>query len=44
MEVFFATPREMLLLTLTFVGPIDVVAPLNINGSFYNTAIIKQNT
>jgi len=30
-------------LTLTFVRPIDLVAPLNINGSFYNTAIIKQN-
>ena len=29
--------------TLTFVRPIDLVAPLNINGSFYNTAIIKQN-
>jgi len=28
---------------LTFVIPIDLVAPLNINGSFYNTAIIKQN-
>jgi len=29
--------------TLTSVRPIDLVAPLNINGSFYNTAIIKQN-
>jgi len=31
------------MLTLTFVKPIDLVAPLNINDSFYNTAIIKQN-
>jgi len=31
------------MLTLTFVRPIDLVAPLNINGSFYNTTIIKQN-
>jgi len=30
--------------TLTFVRPIDLVAPLNINGSFYNTTIIKQIT
>jgi len=30
-------------LTLTFVRQIDLVAPLNINGSFYNTTIIKQN-
>ena len=29
--------------TLTFVRPIDLVSPLNINGSFYNTTIIKQN-
>ena len=29
--------------TFTIVRPIDLVAPLNINGSFYNTAIIKQN-
>jgi len=29
--------------TLTFVILIDLVAPLNINGCFYNTAIIKQN-
>jgi len=29
--------------TLTFVRPIDLVVPLNINGSFYNIAIIKQN-
>jgi hypothetical protein len=28
---------------LTFVRPIDLVAPLNIDDSFYNTAIIKQN-
>jgi len=32
------------MLTLTFVGPIDVLAPLNINDSFYNMTIIKQNT
>jgi len=31
------------MLTLTFVIPIDLVVPSNINGSFYNTAIIKQN-
>ena len=31
------------MLTLTFVRPIDLVAPLNINDSFYNTTIIKQN-
>jgi len=31
------------MLTLTFVRPIDLVAHLNINGSFYNTTIIKQN-
>jgi len=30
------------MLTLTFVRPIDLVAPLNINGSFYDTTIIKQ--
>ena len=29
--------------TLTFVRPIDLVTPLNINCSFYNTTIIKQN-
>jgi len=29
--------------TLTFVRPIDLVTLLNINGSFYNTTIIKQN-
>jgi len=29
--------------TLTFVRPIDLVAPLNIKGNFYNTTIIKQN-
>jgi hypothetical protein len=29
--------------TLTFVRPTHLVAPLNINGSFYNTEIIKQN-
>jgi len=29
------------MLTLTFVKPIDLVAPLNINDSFYNTTIIK---
>jgi len=29
--------------TLTFVRPNDLVAPLNINFSFYNMAIIKQN-
>jgi len=28
---------------LTFVRQTDLVAPLNINGSFYNKAIIKQN-
>jgi len=28
--------------TLTFVRLIDLVTPLNINGGFYNTAIIKQ--
>jgi len=31
------------MLTLTFVRPIDLVAPLNINDSFYNTTIINQN-
>jgi len=31
------------MLILTFVRSIDLVAHLNINGSFYNTAIIKQN-
>ena len=31
------------MLTLTFVRSIDLVAHLNINGSFYNTTIIKQN-
>jgi len=31
------------MLTLTFVRPIDLVAPLNINGNFYNTTIINQN-
>jgi len=30
------------MLTLTFVRLIDLVAPLNINGSFYNTIIIEQ--
>jgi len=30
--------------TLTFVRPIDLVVSLNINGSFYNTTIIKQNS
>jgi len=30
--------------TLTFVTQIDLVASLNINGSFYNTTIIKQIT
>ena len=29
---------------LTFVRPIDLVSPLNINDSFYNTTIIKQNS
>ena len=29
--------------TLTFVKLIDLFASLNINGSFYNTTIIKQN-
>lgn len=29
--------------TLTFVRPIDLIAPLNTKGSFYNTTIIKQN-
>jgi len=28
---------------LAFVRPIDSVAHLNINDSFYNTTIIKQN-
>jgi len=28
---------------LTFVRPNDLVVSLNINGSFYNTTIIKQN-
>jgi len=32
------------MLTLTFVRPIDLVAHLNINDSFYNTTIIKQIT
>jgi len=32
------------MLTLTFVRPIDLVAPLNINDSFYKTTIIKQIT
>jgi len=32
------------MLTLTFVRSIDLVASLNINGSFYNTTIIKQIT
>jgi len=31
------------MITLTVVIPIDLVAPLNINGSFYNTIIVKQN-
>jgi len=31
------------MLTLTFVRTIYLVAPLNINGSFYNTTINKQN-
>jgi len=31
------------MLTLTFVRPIDLVALLNINSSFDNTTIIKQN-
>jgi len=31
------------MLTLTFVKPIHLVAPLNINGNFYNTTIFKQN-
>jgi len=31
------------MLTITFIRPIDLVASLNINGSFYNKAIIKQN-
>jgi len=31
------------MLTLTFVKPIDLVTPLNINDSFYGTSIIKQN-
>jgi len=31
------------MLTLTYVRLIDLVGPLNINGSFYNTTIIKQN-
>jgi len=29
--------------TLTFVRPNDLVAPLSINGSFYDMTIIKQN-
>ena len=32
------------MLTLTFVRPIDLIARLNINGSFYNMTIIKQIT
>jgi len=36
-----ALSRNML--TLTFVWPIDLVSPLNINCSFYNPIIIKQN-
>jgi len=32
------------MITLTFVRPIDLFAPLNINGSFYNTTIIKHIT
>jgi len=32
------------MLILTFVRPIDLVDPLNISGSFYNTTIIKQIT
>jgi hypothetical protein len=31
------------MIILTFVRPIDLIAPLNINGSFYNMVIIKQN-
>jgi len=31
------------MLPLTFVRPIDLIVPLNINDSFYNTTIIKQN-
>jgi len=31
------------MLTLTFARPNDLVVPLNINGSFYNMTIIKQN-
>jgi len=33
-------PHPSNMLTLTIVRPIDLVAPLNINGNFYNTAII----
>jgi len=47
---FFLQPLEKYcnalsndMFTLTFIRPIDLVAPLNINGSFYNTTIIKQN-
>jgi len=29
--------------TLIFVRPINLVVPLNINDTFFNTAIIKQN-
>jgi len=29
---------------LTFVRPIDLVVTLNINGSFYNTTVIKHIT
>jgi len=32
------------MLTLTFVRSIDLIACLNINGSFYNMTIIKQIT
>jgi len=47
---FFLQPLEKYcnalsndMFTLTFIRPIDLVAPLNINDSFYNTTIIKQN-
>jgi len=31
------------MLILTFARPIGLISPLNINNSFYNTTIIKQN-
>jgi len=39
----YCNPLSNNMFTLTFVRSIDLVTPLNINDSFYNTAIIKQN-